>query len=103
MPVALSDAAQEYLRGRTVGVRSLGYRHARGKAIEIRHARHAALFELCAVHGSNRDGRRLQALFAELSGDEDLLQELNAGGRVSKKTQLAMEDSARMAEEMPTN
>jgi hypothetical protein len=26
---------------------------------------------------------------------------LNAGGRVSKKTQLAMEDSARMAEEMP--
>jgi Ca-activated chloride channel family protein len=31
-----------------------------------------------------------------------VLQELNAGGRVSKKTQLAMEDSARMAEEMPT-
>jgi hypothetical protein len=31
------------------------------------------------------------------------LQELNAGGRVSKKTQLAMEDSARMADEMPTN
>jgi Ca-activated chloride channel family protein len=30
-----------------------------------------------------------------------VLQELNAGGRVSKKTQLAMEDSARMAEEMP--
>lgn len=32
-----------------------------------------------------------------------VLQELNAGGKVSKKTQLAMEDSARMAEEMPTN
>ena len=32
-----------------------------------------------------------------------VLQELNAGGRVSKKTQLAMEDSARMAEEMPVN
>lgn len=32
-----------------------------------------------------------------------VLQELNAGGRVSKKTQLAMEDSARMAEEMPSN
>ncbi len=32
-----------------------------------------------------------------------VLQELNAGGRVSKKTQLAMEDSARMADEMPTN
>jgi Ca-activated chloride channel family protein len=32
-----------------------------------------------------------------------VLQELNAGGRVSKKTQLAMEDSARLAEEMPTN
>jgi Ca-activated chloride channel family protein len=32
-----------------------------------------------------------------------VLQELNAGGRVSKKTQLAMEDSARMAEEMPTS
>jgi Ca-activated chloride channel family protein len=29
-----------------------------------------------------------------------VLQELNAGGRVSKKTQLAMEDSARMAQEM---
>ncbi len=32
-----------------------------------------------------------------------VLQELNVGGRVSKKTQLAMEDSARLAEEMPTN
>jgi Ca-activated chloride channel family protein len=32
-----------------------------------------------------------------------VLQELNAGGRVSKKTQLAMEDSARMADEMPGN
>lgn len=32
-----------------------------------------------------------------------VLQELNAGGRVSKKTQLAMEDSARLAEEMPAN
>jgi Ca-activated chloride channel homolog len=29
-----------------------------------------------------------------------VLQELNVGGRVSKKTQLALEDSARMAEEM---
>ena len=34
---------------------------------------------------------------------KQVLQELNAGGRVSKKTQLAMEDSARMAEEMPAN
>jgi Ca-activated chloride channel family protein len=34
---------------------------------------------------------------------KQVLQELNAGGRVSKQTQLAMEDSARMAEEMPTN
>src|SRR5207244_745685 len=33
---------------------------------------------------------------------KQVLQEINAGGRVSKKTQLAMEDSARMAEEMPT-
>jgi len=32
-----------------------------------------------------------------------VLQELNAGGRVSKKTQLAMEDSARMAQEMPVD
>jgi Ca-activated chloride channel family protein len=32
-----------------------------------------------------------------------VLTELNAGGRVSKKTQLAMEDSARLAAEMPTN
>jgi Ca-activated chloride channel homolog len=31
------------------------------------------------------------------------LQELFAGGRVSKKTQLALEDSARLAEEMPTS
>ena len=31
-----------------------------------------------------------------------VLQEINAGGRVTKKTMLAMEDSARMAEEMPT-
>jgi hypothetical protein len=30
------------------------------------------------------------------------LQEINAGGRVSKKTMLALEDSMRMAEEMPT-
>jgi Ca-activated chloride channel family protein len=30
------------------------------------------------------------------------LQELFAGGRVSKKTQLALEDSARLAEEMPS-
>jgi len=34
---------------------------------------------------------------------KQVLQEMNAGGRVSKKTQLAMEDSARMADEMPTN
>jgi len=34
---------------------------------------------------------------------KQVLQELNAGGRVSKKTQLAMEDSARMAEDMPTS
>jgi Ca-activated chloride channel family protein len=30
-----------------------------------------------------------------------VLQELNAGGRVSKKTQLAVDDAARLAEEMP--
>jgi Ca-activated chloride channel family protein len=30
-------------------------------------------------------------------------EEINSTGRVSKKTQLALEDSARMAEEMPTN
>jgi hypothetical protein len=34
---------------------------------------------------------------------KQVLQELNVGGRVSKKTQLALEDSARMAEEMPAN
>ncbi len=34
---------------------------------------------------------------------KQVLQELNAGGRVSKKTQLAMEDSARLAAEMPTS
>ncbi len=32
---------------------------------------------------------------------KQVLQELNVGGRVSKKTMLALEDSARMAEEMP--
>jgi hypothetical protein len=30
-----------------------------------------------------------------------VLQELHAGGRVSKKTQLAVDDAARLAEEMP--
>jgi Ca-activated chloride channel family protein len=34
---------------------------------------------------------------------KQVLQELNAGGRVSKKTQLAMDDAARMADEMPTS
>jgi len=34
---------------------------------------------------------------------KQVLQELNVGGRVSKKTQLALDDSMRMAEEMPTN
>jgi Ca-activated chloride channel family protein len=34
---------------------------------------------------------------------KQVLQELNAGGRVSKKTQLAMDDSSRLAEEMPVN
>jgi Ca-activated chloride channel family protein len=32
-----------------------------------------------------------------------VLQEINAGGRVSKKTQLAVDDAARLAEEMPTS
>src|SRR5262249_38079092 len=30
-----------------------------------------------------------------------VLQELNAGGRVSRKTQLAVDDAVRLAEEMP--
>jgi hypothetical protein len=30
-----------------------------------------------------------------------VLSELNSGGRVSKKTQLAVDDAARLAEEMP--
>jgi Ca-activated chloride channel family protein len=32
---------------------------------------------------------------------KQVLQELNAGGRVSKKTQLAVDDAARLADEMP--
>jgi predicted nucleic acid-binding protein len=32
---------------------------------------------------------------------KQVLQELNAGGRVSKKTQLAMDDAARLVEETP--
>jgi Ca-activated chloride channel family protein len=32
---------------------------------------------------------------------KQVLQELNAGGRVSKKTQLAVDDAARLAEELP--
>jgi Ca-activated chloride channel homolog len=32
---------------------------------------------------------------------KQVLQELNAGGRVSKKTQLAMDDAARMADDVP--
>jgi Ca-activated chloride channel family protein len=34
---------------------------------------------------------------------KQVLQELNAGGRVSKKTQLAIDDNARLAEEMPAS
>lgn len=34
---------------------------------------------------------------------KQVLQELNVGGRVSKKTQLALEDSARMADDMPAS
>ena len=34
---------------------------------------------------------------------KQVLQELNVGGRVSKKTQLAVDDSARMADEMPSS
>jgi len=34
---------------------------------------------------------------------KQVLQELNAGGRVSKKTQLAMDDMARELEETPTS
>src|SRR5262249_31486204 len=34
---------------------------------------------------------------------KEVLQELNYGGRVSKKTQLAVDDAARLAEEMPVN
>ncbi len=34
---------------------------------------------------------------------KQVLQELNAGGRVSKKTMLALEDSARMADQMPAS
>ncbi len=32
---------------------------------------------------------------------KQVLQELNVGGRVSKKTQLALEDTARMSEDAP--
>ena len=32
---------------------------------------------------------------------KQVLQEINAGGRVSKKTQLAMDDSSRQVEETP--
>jgi Ca-activated chloride channel family protein len=34
---------------------------------------------------------------------KQVLQELNAGGRVTKKTQLAIDDNARLAEEMPVS
>jgi Ca-activated chloride channel family protein len=34
---------------------------------------------------------------------KQVLQELNAGGRVSKKTQLAMDDSSRVAEDVPAS
>jgi len=33
---------------------------------------------------------------------KQVLQEINAGGRVSKKTQLAMDDAARVAAELPS-
>ena len=34
---------------------------------------------------------------------KQVLQELNAGGRVSKKTQLAVDDATRLAEEAPAS
>ena len=46
-----------------------------------------------------------EAPVARIKGEIDMarqvLQELNTGGRVSKKTQLAVDDAARLAEEMP--
>ena len=42
-----------------------------------------------------------QALARTGATTTQVLRELNTGGRVSKKTQLAVDDAARLAEEMP--
>lgn len=86
-----------------------------------RHIDEVQIFELNnnlqkAIASENKDQIQAVAQQIEKKGElmgkraakktmlaKQVLQELNAGGRVSKKTQLAMEDSARMAEEMPTS
>lgn len=86
-----------------------------------RHIDEVQIFELNnnlqkAIASENKDQIQAVAQQIEKKGElmgkraakktmlaKQVLQELNAGGRVSKKTQLAMEDSARMAEDMPSN
>jgi len=86
-----------------------------------RHIDEVQIFELNnnlqkAIAGENKEEVQRVAQAIEKKGElmgkraakktmlaKQVLQELNVGGRVSKKTQLAMEDSARLAEEMPTS
>jgi len=95
--------------------------HGYVNAEVARHIDEVQIFELNnnlqqAIGGGNQDEAERVAKEIERKGAlmgpraakktmlaRQVLQELNAGGRVSKKTQLAMEDSARLAEEMPTS
>ncbi len=67
-----------------------------------------------AIAANNQDEAKRVAQTIEKKGEimgpraakktmlaRQVLQELNAGGRVSRKTQLAVDDAARLAEEMP--
>jgi Ca-activated chloride channel family protein len=85
-----------------------------------RHIDEIQIFELNknlqeAIAGNDQDKAKDVAQKIERKGEvmgqraakktmlaRQVLQELNAGGRVSKKTQLAVDDAARLAEEMPT-
>jgi Ca-activated chloride channel family protein len=84
-----------------------------------RHIDEVQIFELNknlqqAIAANNQDEAKRVAQTIEKKGEimgpraakktmlaRQVLQELNAGGRVSRKTQLAVDDAARLAEEMP--
>ena len=81
VPVALADAADEDLRdGSECAVVPPVMLTFGRMAVQIGDARHRALIELLRRHGSDGERRGLQALLAELRGDDHFL-ELSIGAR----------------------